>query len=66
MGILTNLLFKQRAAEKVEKAMTTVKETTDDLALAVNRLDRIVRNNIEKTVDRAFEENARLHGRNRR
>lgn len=59
-------LLKNKAAAKVEKAMTTVRQTSDDLDQAINRLDRIVRNTMEQTVDRAFAENARLSGRKRR
>jgi hypothetical protein len=65
LGTLTDL-FKSKAAAKVDKAMTTVKEATDDLSQAVNRLDRIVSRTMEQTVDRAFAENARLTGRKRR
>lgn len=59
-------LLKNKAAAKVEKAMTTVRKTSDDLDQAVNRLDRIVRSTMEQTVDRAFAENARLTGRKRK
>jgi hypothetical protein len=65
LGILADLL-RNKAAAKVDKAMTTVKETSDDLSRAVDRLDRIVRSTMETTVDRAFAENARLTGRKRR
>lgn len=63
MGILAFL--KPKVDTKIEAAMSTVKDASADLSNAIDRLDRIVSGNIERTINRTLDENARLSGRKR-
>lgn len=65
MGKLADF-FKPKEDKKVDAAMGLAEAKTNELTSAVDRLEQIVRRNINTALDHAFEENARLTGRKRR